>query len=82
MGSGHFLVSLVDWLAEQTLSATVEAADDGAAYGYRSPLTDRIAEKSTRIEAAAALHGWPLRGEHLDDRHIVRRLGRCVRRSG
>ena len=74
MGSGHFLVSLVDWLADQTLSATVEAADDGAAYGYRSPLTDRIAEERARIEAAAALHGWPLRGEHLDDRHIVRRL--------
>jgi hypothetical protein len=74
MGSGHFLVSLVDWLADQTLSATVEAADDAASYGYRSPLTVRIAEERARIEAAAALHGWPLRSDQLEDRHIVRRL--------
>jgi hypothetical protein len=74
MGSGHFLVSLVDWLADQTLSATVEAADEAAAFGYRSPLTDRIAAERAQIEAAAALHGWPLRSEQLEDRHIVRRL--------
>jgi hypothetical protein len=74
MGSGHFLVSLVDWLADQILSATVEAADEAAEWVYRSPLTDRIAEERARIEAAAALHGWPLRAEQLDDRHIVRRL--------
>lgn len=74
MGSGHFLVSLVDWLADQTLSATVEAADEATSYGYRSPLTDRIAAERTQIEGAAAVHGWPLRPEQLEDRHIVRRL--------
>jgi hypothetical protein len=74
MGSGHFLVSLVDWLADQTLSATVEAADEAAAYDYRSPLLDRIAEERSRIEAAASIHGWPMRSDQLDDRHIVRRL--------
>ena len=72
MGSGHFLVSLLDWLADETLAATVEAADLAA--GYRSPLADRIREERERIEAAAALHGWPLDPRHLDDRQIVRRL--------
>ncbi len=74
MGSGHFLVSLVDWLADETLAAMEEAADLAAAVSYRSPLADRIMQERERIEAAAALHGWPLDPRHLDDRQIVRRL--------
>jgi len=74
MGSGHFLVSLVDWLADETLIAMEEAADTAVAIDYRSPLADRIAQERERIEAAAALHGWPLDPRHLDDRQIVRRL--------
>ena len=74
MGSGHFLVSLVDWLADETLAAMAEAAALDVALGYRSPLADRIVDERTRIETAAHLHGWPLDPRHLDDRQIVRRL--------
>lgn len=44
------------------------------AAGYTSPLADRIEAERAKIEAAARLHGWAYRPEHLDDRHLVRRL--------
>jgi hypothetical protein len=74
MGSGHFLVSLVDWISDETLSAMEEAADAAAAFDYRSPLAERIASERSQIEAAASLHGWPLDPRQLDDRQMVRRL--------
>ena len=74
MGSGHFLVSLVDWLSDETLSAMEEATDIAGDMAYRSPLAVRIEREREQIEAAAALHGWPLDPRHLDDRQIVRRL--------
>lgn len=43
MGSGHFLVSLVDYLADETLTAVVEASAAVTFGEYRSPLTARIA---------------------------------------
>ena len=80
MGSGHFLVSLVDYLARETLDAIGDAAGLVAWGDYRSPLVARIAAIRDRIRTQAAQHGWPVREEHLDDRHIVRRiiLKRCV----
>ncbi|MBB3900415.1 Eco57I restriction-modification methylase domain-containing protein [Roseococcus suduntuyensis] len=78
MGSGHFLVSVVDRLADAVLLAMEEAAVvaqlDGEVEGYTSPLSDRIEAERARIEGAAKTHGWPYRAEHLDDRHLVRRL--------
>lgn len=74
LGSGHFLVVLVDWLADETLAAIEEAAEDGEAFAYRSPVAERIEGERAHIEAAAAAHGWPLRPAQLDDRNIVRRL--------
>ncbi|MBU8544776.1 MULTISPECIES: Eco57I restriction-modification methylase domain-containing protein [Roseomonadaceae] len=78
MGSGHFLVSVVDRLADAVLLAMEEAAViaqlDGGVEGYTSPLADRIEVERARIEGAAKTHGWPYRAEHLDDRHLVRRL--------
>jgi predicted small lipoprotein YifL len=80
MGSGHFLVSLVDYLARETLDAIGDAPELVKWGDYRSPLLARIAAIRDRIRAQAADHGWPVREEHLDDRHIVRRiiLKRCV----
>jgi hypothetical protein len=80
MGSGHFLVSLVDYLAAETLDAVAEAPKTAAWGEYRSPLMARIEGIRARIKAQAAAHGWPVREEQLDDRHIVRRiiLKRCV----
>lgn len=78
MGSGHFLVSIVDRLADSVLLAMEEAAViaklDGGVEGYTSPLADRIETERSRIESAAKAHGWAYRSEHLDDRHLVRRL--------
>jgi hypothetical protein len=78
MGSGHFLVSVVDRLADAVLLAMDEAAviaeQEARLPGYTSPLAERIETERARIEAAATKHGWPYRPEHLDDRHLVRRL--------
>jgi hypothetical protein len=78
MGSGHFLVSVVDRLADSVLLAMEEAAviakSDGGVDGYTSPLADRIDAERSRIESVAREHGWAYRPEHLDDRHLVRRL--------
>ena len=78
MGSGHFLVSLVDYLADRVITAMAEA--EAAEDGYVSPLTDRINTIRSRIESNAAERGWTIDAEQLDDRHMVRRmvLKRCV----
>jgi len=82
MGSGHFLVSLVDWMADRVLSAVDYAEEivDWAEKGYESPLIKRIATIRARIEKRAKEHNWPLPERQLDERHIVRRmiLKRCV----
>jgi hypothetical protein len=84
MGSGHFLVSLVDYLADAILEAMTEAAAEVAwadlKAPYRSPLTDRIAAIRRRILDLAHSSHWSIKEEQLDDRHIVRRmiLKRCV----
>jgi hypothetical protein len=78
MGSGHFLVTVVDRLADAVLLSMEEAAViaevDGGVAGYTSPLADRIEAERGKIENAAKSHGWSYRPEHLDDRHLVRRL--------
>ena len=79
MGSGHFLVSLVDWLSDKVLTA-VGDAESMAGSDYTSPLVKHIAELREGIVANAREHNWPIVEEQLDDRHIVRRmvLKRCV----
>ncbi len=78
MGSGHFLVSLVDFLADRALQAMVDAqaavvwAD--LEQPYRSPLAARIETIRAHIRAEAETHKWTIRDEHLDDRQIVRRM--------
>ncbi len=75
MGSGHFLVSLVDYLADRVIAALAEAEAGG-----QGRLGDRIEAIRRRITANAKQHGWSIDPEQLDDRHIVRRmvLKRCV----
>ena len=78
MGSGHFLVSLVDYLADSVIAAMAEA--EAAVEGYVSPLASRIQTIRERIAANAEERNWAIDKDRLDDRHIVRRmvLKRCV----
>ena len=78
MGSGHFLVSLVDYLADSVIAAIAEA--QATVEGYVSPLTERIDDIRTTILNNAGERGWTIDAEQLDDRHIIRRmvLKRCV----
>jgi hypothetical protein len=75
MGSGHFLVSLVDWLADRALAAIAEAGAivDWSDAPYRSPILNNIEATRQDIIKQATQYGWPFAIEHLDDRHIVRR---------
>ena len=78
MGSGHFLVNLVDYLADRVIEAMAEA--EAGVEGYVSPLTDRVEEIRKTIRSNAQKNKWSVDEAQLDDRHIVRRmvLKRCV----
>ena len=85
MGSGHFLVALVDDLADRVLEAinTAEQAVNLQPWSahlveqgrpWQSPLVARIAVIRRTIKGAASEHGWAVTEAQLDDRHIVRRM--------
>ena len=76
MGSGHFLVSLVDYLSDHVIAAMAEVDSTG----YVSPLTKRIDAIRQTILTNAQQREWTIDVAQLDDRHIVRRmvLKRCV----
>jgi hypothetical protein len=80
MGSGHFLVSLVDMLADHVLEAMAEAASLASELGYQPPIAAQIEEIRDTILRNAKAGGWTIEEAQLDDRHIVRRmvLKRCV----
>jgi len=85
MGSGHFLVALVDWLADRILEAAQDSAEKVNNCGFAahlveagrpwtSPIVARVADIRRRILKAAREHGWAVDERQLDDRHIVRRM--------
>ena len=78
MGSGHFLVRLVDYLADRVIAAMGDS--ETAVDGYISPLAQRIDSIRETIFANAEERGWTIDKSRLDDRHIIRRmvLKRCV----
>ena len=78
MGSGHFLVNLVDYLSDRVITAMADA--EAAWPDYISPLNERIDNIRNSIAANADDRGWAVDPAQLDDRHIVRRmvLKRCV----
>ncbi|NUB43807.1 restriction endonuclease [Fertoebacter nigrum] len=82
MGSGHFLVNLVDFLADTVIDAMAEATAvvEWEGVEYISPLADRIATIRSTIQANADANNWTVDKDQLDDRHIIRRmvLKRCV----
>ena len=80
MGSGHFLVSLVDYLTDQVITAMAEAEALVPWGHYISPLNDRIEVIRNTILGNAERRGWTVDPAQLDDRHIIRRmvLKRCI----
>jgi hypothetical protein len=84
MGSGHFLVSLVDYLSDQVIAAIAETETlvewTSEDHPYISPLADRIEAIRNTILGNAEERNWTVDPEQLDDRHIIRRmvLKRCV----
>ncbi len=83
MGSGHFLVSLVDRLTNHTLDAIAEAralAHDVAGLDYESPVAEEIRKVRATIRHNAEDQHWTVSDAQLDDPQLVKRmvLKRCV----
>ena len=82
MGSGHFLVTAVDFISDR-VAEIVESAPglpDWAAADYVSPLAGRIDAIRDAILARAAAANWALDETQLTDRAIIRRMAlkRCI----
>jgi hypothetical protein len=80
MGSGHFPVSLIDYLAGAVFTAIGTAAVAVTWTEYQSPIVQRLATIRDRIVAEATANGWTVRDEQLTDANLVKRmvLKRCV----
>jgi hypothetical protein len=74
MGSGHFLVHLVDYLTDAVIEALADAPKVVEWGEYASPLGGRIAAIRERILSEAKAKKWIVRPEQLEDRMIVRRM--------
>ncbi len=82
MGSGHFLVTAVDFLSD-AIAELVEYAPTAAPWledVYTSPLLERIATIRADILARAAAADWVIDAAQLSDQAIIRRmvLKRCI----
>ena len=82
MGSGHFLVTAVDFLADYIaeLIEYVPAVPEWLDGEYVSPLVQRIAAIRDDILARAKQSGWVINESQLTDQAIIRRmvLKRCI----
>lgn len=83
MGSGHFLVDLVDWLADQAFTAIGRAEQLAEATGleWTSPLAGALETLRASVRAEADANGWIGIGpEQTSDANLIKRLvlKRCV----
>jgi hypothetical protein len=85
MGSGHFLVALVDYLSDKIAFTMAEATQFvkttfGEEAHYISPLLEEINNIRATIYNNAREGAWKLDDTQLEDRHILRRmvLKRCI----
>ncbi len=83
MGSGHFLVSLVDHLTNHALEAIDDArtlARDVAGLDYESPVAEEVRQIRAKIRHNAEDEGWSVSEDQLDDPQLVKRmiLKRCI----
>ena len=82
MGSGHFLVTAVDYLSD-AIADLVEYAPTAAPWledAYTSPLLERIADIRADILTRADANDWVIDIPQLTDQAIIRRmvLKRCI----
>ena len=82
MGSGHFLVCLVDYLTEEVCEAIeiVEQTIENYWSDYRSPVTIEIDKIKERYSRLVTENKWIYDLDNLNDRKIIRRivLKRCI----
>ncbi|MDD9801172.1 MAG: restriction endonuclease [Deltaproteobacteria bacterium] len=80
MGSGHFLVTAADYMADRIAELIESAPYDAGDPGYESPLVARIAEIRGGVLAHARENKWAMAGAELGDREILRRMvmKRCL----
>lgn len=83
MGSGHFLVSLVDRLTNHALDAVAGAVSlvkQEFDLEYESPVAEAVRTIRSTIRGNAREAGWTVNEEQLDDPQLVKRmiLKRCV----
>ena len=77
MGSGHFLVSAVDYLADRVLeqmAASQAVAEEAGVAHWQPPLLRTITSMREHILSRALENHWALEPALLDDRHLVRRM--------
>ena len=82
MGSGHFLVTAVDFLADRIaeLADHIPGTPSSLSGKYTSPLLKRTADIRESIVQRAKESGWAVKEEDLNDETIIRRmvLKRCI----
>ena len=84
MGSGHFLVSALDYLTEKIDRLVGYGAEVAnwlpAADPYMSPLQGRIENIRAEVQRQADENGWQVNPDHLTDRAIIQRIAlkRCL----
>ena len=82
MGSGHFLVGAVDYLADRILEILAEVS--GSNYfgkeTYQSPLLDKLESIRSRILKKAREENYAIDEAKLDDKNLIKRiiLKRCI----
>ncbi len=76
MGSGHFLVDLVDWLATEAFTAIGGAESKAAALelDWRSPTAARLAALRAELVRERDAHGWIVLDGQLTDPNLIKRL--------
>ena len=82
MGSGHFLVTTVDFLSDYIaeLAEYVPAVPEWLDGEYSSPLVERVATIRRDILQRAQASDWVMDETQLTDQAIIRRmvLKRCI----
>ena len=82
MGSGHFLVTAVDFLSDfvAEILERVPSMTHWLEYPYESPVASRIAETRVEILERASASNWLVDESQLTDHAIIRRmvLKRCI----